>query len=144
VRAAQPVCPYAEQALANPRSEDAHRGRAKPRARRDAAAAKSSAARVSLTTTTLRSYSGLASNQNDEIVTLNANRRVVARVGEFEGIRRDGSPEGLLFPASIVILGDDKFVTNAALPLTPAVGDEPEEDVARWTISRIKLPHLDK
>ena len=86
----------------------------------------------------------VAANQNDEIVALNASGRVVARVGEFEGIRRDGSPEGLLFPASIVILGDDMFVTNAALPLTPAVGDEPEEEVTRWTISRIKLPHLDK
>ena len=86
----------------------------------------------------------VAANQNDEIVALNATGRVVARVGEFEGIRRDGSPDGLLCPASLVILGDDMFVTNLALPLTPAVGDEPEEEVTRWTVSRIKLPHLDK
>ena len=86
----------------------------------------------------------VAANQNDEIVALNTNGRVVARVGEFEGLRRDGSPDGLLFPASILILGDEMFVTNAALPLTPAVGDEPEEDVTRWTVSRIRLPHLDK
>jgi sugar lactone lactonase YvrE len=82
----------------------------------------------------------VAANQNDEIVALNANARVVARVGQFEGINRDGTPEGLLFPASVLILGDDMFVTNLALALTPVVGDEPEEDVKRWTIVRMKLP----
>ena len=82
----------------------------------------------------------VAANQGDEIVGLNGNGRVVARLGEFKGIRQDGSPDGLLFPASMVIVGDDMFVTNLALPLTPAPGDEPEEDVKRWTISRIRLP----
>ena len=82
----------------------------------------------------------VAANQNDEIVALNANARVVARVGQFEGINRDGTPEGLLFPASVLIVGDDMFVTNLALALTPVVGDEPEEDVRRWTIVRMKLP----
>ena len=47
----------------------------------------------------------------------------------------------MLFPASMVIVGDDMFVTNLALPLTDDIkGDEPEEDVTRWTISRIRLP----
>jgi len=32
------------------------------------------------------------------------------------------------------------YVTNLSLPLTAAVGDEPEEDVTRWTIARMKLP----
>jgi len=82
----------------------------------------------------------VAANQSDEILGLNRNGRVVARLGEFKGIRQDGSPDGLLFPASMVIVGDDMFVTNLALPLTPAIGDEPEEDVKRWTISRIRLP----
>ena len=82
----------------------------------------------------------VAANQNDEVVALNTNGRVVARLGDFEGIRRDGSPNGLLFPASIVILGDEMFVTNAALPLTAAAADEPEQDVRRWTVSRMKVP----
>jgi DNA-binding beta-propeller fold protein YncE len=86
----------------------------------------------------------VAANQNDEVVALNANGRVIERVGSFEGINRDGTPQGLLFPASMVILDDDMFVTNLALPLTSAVGDEPEEDVTRWTIARIKLPKPDK
>jgi DNA-binding beta-propeller fold protein YncE len=83
----------------------------------------------------------VSANQADEVVALNASGRVVARIGEFEGIRRDGSPKGLLFPASLVIVDDEIFVTNLALPLTAAVGDEPEEDVTRYTISRMKVPH---
>jgi DNA-binding beta-propeller fold protein YncE len=83
----------------------------------------------------------VAANQNDEVVALNANGRVIARLGAFEGIRHDGSPKGLLFPASVVIVGDEIFVTNLALPLNGVAGDEPEEDVTRWTVSRIRLPH---
>jgi sugar lactone lactonase YvrE len=81
-----------------------------------------------------------AANQNDEVVALNENGRVVARLGRFGGIGKDGAPRGLLFPASLVFLGDEMFVTNTALPLTAAVGDEPEEDVTRFTISRIRVP----
>jgi hypothetical protein len=34
-------------------------------------------------------------------------------------------------------------VTNLALPLTMTVGDEPEEDVTKYTVSRIDIPkHL--
>lgn len=83
----------------------------------------------------------VAANQADEAVALNANGRIIARLGEFQGIRNDGAPNGLLFPASPVIVGDEMFVTNLALPLTPAAGDEPEEDVTRYTVSRIKLPN---
>jgi len=31
------------------------------------------------------------------------------------------------------------YVTNLALPLTATVGDEPEEDVVRWNIVRIRV-----
>jgi DNA-binding beta-propeller fold protein YncE len=82
----------------------------------------------------------VCTNQADEVVALNANGRPVAKLGEFRGINRDGTPDGLLFPASPVIVGDEIFVTNLAIALTPAVGDEPEEDVKHWTISRMKLP----
>jgi sugar lactone lactonase YvrE len=82
----------------------------------------------------------VAANQADEVVALNANGRVVAKLGEFRGIKSNGTPDGLLFPASPVIVGDEIFVTNLAIALTGAAGDEPEEDVTRWTISRMKLP----
>ena len=83
----------------------------------------------------------VAANQADEVVALNDRGRVVARLGEFQGINRDGTPNGLLFPASLAIVGDHLFVTNLSLPLTDAQGDEPEEDVTRYTVSRIKLPN---
>lgn len=84
----------------------------------------------------------VAANQADEIVLLNDAGRVVAKLGDFAGIKRDGSPRGLLFPASVAILRGFAYVTNLALPLTPVVGDEPEEDVTVYTISRIRLRNL--
>jgi DNA-binding beta-propeller fold protein YncE len=82
----------------------------------------------------------VATNQADQLVALNANGRPVLKVGDFEGINRDGTPRGFLFPASMVIQGGFMYVTNLALPLTPAVGDEPEEDVTRWNIVRFRMP----
>jgi len=82
----------------------------------------------------------VAANQADEVVALNANGRIVAKLGEFRGIKRNGTPDGLLFPASPVIVGDEIFVTNLAITLGSAA-DEPEANVTRWTISRMKLPH---
>lgn len=81
----------------------------------------------------------VAANQADEVVALNENGRVVDRRGSFKGIGPDGAARGLLFPASIVLSRGSIFVTNAALALTPAVGDEPEEDVTTFTVSRIPL-----
>ena len=83
----------------------------------------------------------VCANQNDEIVGLNANGRVIARLGQFSGIGNDGAPIGLLFPASIVIVGNEMFVTNLALALDAVAGNDAEEDVARWTVSRIQLPN---
>jgi len=80
-----------------------------------------------------------ASNQGDQIVALSESGRVIAKLGEFQGINRDGTPKGLLFPASPVIVGDWMYVTNLALPLV-GDGSEWESDVTRWTIARIKLP----
>jgi len=91
----------------------------------------------------IASYKGMivaAANQGDVVVILNENGRIIAKLGDFLGIRKDGSPRGLLFPASIVIVDDKMFVTNLALPLTMTEGDEPEEDVKLYTISRIDIP----
>ncbi len=82
----------------------------------------------------------VAENQGDHVTALNSSGRVIAKVGAFEGIGRDGAPRGLLFPASMVIYGPHMYVTNLALPLTPQVGDEPEEDVTRWNVARFNNP----
>lgn len=84
----------------------------------------------------------VAANQADEVVALNSRGRIVERVGSFQGVGRDGAAKGLLFPASIVISRGDIYVTNLALPLTAdRIGDEPEEDVGTYTVSRFRLPH---
>lgn len=85
----------------------------------------------------------VAANQGDEIVALNSKGRVVERLGSFQGVGKDGAAKGLLFPASIVISRGSIYVTNLALALTAAVGDEPEEDVSTYTVSRIRLDHGD-
>ncbi len=83
----------------------------------------------------------VAANQGDEIVALDTTTgRVIMRAGQFDGIRSNGAPRGLLFPASMVISDGWMYVTNLALPLTSAVGDEPEEDVTRWSVARFRVP----
>jgi sugar lactone lactonase YvrE len=81
----------------------------------------------------------VAANQADELVALNAKGRIVERRGGFGGIGEDGAPKGLLFPASIVLSGGSIYVTNLALALTAPLGDEPEEDVTTFTVSRVPL-----
>jgi DNA-binding beta-propeller fold protein YncE len=83
----------------------------------------------------------VAANQADEIVILNDSGRVIAKLGDFLGIQSDGSPRGLLFPASVAIVDDTILVTNLALILNMSAGDEPEEDVTKYTVSRINIPN---
>ena len=81
----------------------------------------------------------VAANQADQLVALDSDGEVVARVGSFDGVLPGGAVKGLLFPASVVVSRGSLFVTNLALPLTPPSGDEPEERVTTYTVSRIPL-----
>jgi sugar lactone lactonase YvrE len=81
----------------------------------------------------------VAANQADQIIGLNSQGRVIAKLGDHRGISKKGAAKGLLFPASLVLNNGKLFVTNLALPQTPASGDEPEEDVTKFTVSKIKL-----
>lgn len=82
----------------------------------------------------------VAANQADQVIALNEGGRVLAKLGDFLGFE-DGKVVGLLFPASLVIVGDDILVTNLAFPLGSAP-DEPEGDAAltTYTISTIEIP----
>lgn len=82
----------------------------------------------------------VAANQADQVMGLDAKGMVVIKAGEYLGVR-DGTPVGLLFPASLVPLDGWMYVTNLALPLNNVPGDEPEELVRHWTISRFRIPH---
>ena len=91
----------------------------------------------------------VAANQADEIVVVNPSGRVIAKLGDFNGIDRKGSPLGFLFPASLVRVGHFIYVTNLALDLRlfglpQAVDSQWAAEVKSHTISRIpaRIPSL--
>ena len=95
----------------------------------------------------------VAANQSDEIVVLDpTDGRVIAKLGDFGGIGPDGAPNGLLFPASLVLQGNFLFVTNLSLDLGAALSDPSKRTVdSPWaaqvtthTISKInaQLPPI--
>lgn len=73
----------------------------------------------------------VAANQADEIVVIDPTGRVIAKVGDFGGIDRQGSPVGLLFPASLARSRDTILVTNLALDLRLFGLPQPVD--AQWT-----------
>jgi DNA-binding beta-propeller fold protein YncE len=81
----------------------------------------------------------VAANQADEVVALDGRGRIAIRAGTFFGVDANGVPRGLLFPASMAVADGWMYVANLALALTPSPDDEPEDDVRRWTISRIAV-----
>jgi DNA-binding beta-propeller fold protein YncE len=86
----------------------------------------------------------VAANQADQVVAIDPDSgRVLAEIGEFLGIRSDGSARGLIFPASLAEAANGKIlVTNLAAPLTGGA-DEPEGDITKYTVSRINIPEFD-
>lgn len=86
----------------------------------------------------------VAANQADEIVVLDPTGRVIAKLGDFDGLTRDGAPIGLLFPASTVQSGQFVYVANLALDLRGfGLAQTPDSqwaaEVKRFTIARIKF-----
>lgn len=82
----------------------------------------------------------VSSNQADQVVAVDESGRVRVRAGAFLGFDPNGAPLGLLFPASSIPHRDWMVVTNLSLPITPAKGDEWEEETTRWTLARFPLP----
>jgi sugar lactone lactonase YvrE len=90
-------------------------------------------------------------NQEDEIVVIDPSGKVIAKLGDFGGIRDDGTPRGLLFPASPAFSRDGKYLytSNFALYL-PYAGAEPAIDsgwtleVKHFTVARLRaeIPSL--
>jgi sugar lactone lactonase YvrE len=90
----------------------------------------------------------LAANQADEIVVLNPSGRVIAKLGDFDGLDRHGTPRGLLFPASLVRHGHHIYITNLSLDLRlfgfPTGDAQWAAEVKHHTISRIpaRIPRV--
>lgn len=84
----------------------------------------------------------VCANQADEIVVTDPSGKAIAKLGDFDGVR-NGSPVGLLFPASLARHGDWIYITNLSLDLRPVVGQQSVDSqwaaqVTRHTISRIR------
>jgi sugar lactone lactonase YvrE len=76
----------------------------------------------------------VAANQEDEMVVVDPTGKVIAKLGDFQGISGNGTVKGLLFPASPAFSRDGRYllVTNLALYL-PYAGADPAVDSA-WTL----------
>src|SRR5204862_3316059 len=93
----------------------------------------------------------IACNQSNEILVLEPTHgQVIAKLGDFGGIDRNGAPIGFLWSNSLVFHGDDVLVTNlsldvGALSSTLRTVDGPwAAQVKLHTISKIKehLPSI--
>lgn len=94
----------------------------------------------------------VAANQSDEIVVVDKTGKVIAKLGDFEGLVDNGTPKGLLFPASPDFSRDGStlFVTNLALDLRVGTGNPANiavdsawaAQVKHWTVSKIDT-HFD-
>ena len=91
----------------------------------------------------------VAANQADEIVVIDKTGKVIAKLGDFDGIDKHGAPIGLLFPASPVRFGEWLYVTNLSLDLRQVGGPQTVDSqwtdkVTSHTIARIRarVPHV--
>jgi sugar lactone lactonase YvrE len=57
----------------------------------------------------------VVANQSDEIVVFDKTGKVVAKLGDFDGLDDRGAPRGLLFPAGMEKIGDTLYVLNLAV-----------------------------
>ena len=70
----------------------------------------------------------IACNQSNEILVLEPTHgQVIAKLGDFGGIDRNGAPIGFLWSNSLVFHGDDVLVTNLSLDVGTALSQLGEE-----------------
>ena len=96
----------------------------------------------------------VAANQADEIVVVDPTGKAIAKLGDFNGLTKDGVARGLLFPASPVFSRDKQvlYVTNLALDirlfgLAQSVDSQWTAQVKRYSVSKLKAripPAFDK
>jgi sugar lactone lactonase YvrE len=96
----------------------------------------------------------IACNQSNEILVLEPTQgRVIAKLGDFGGIDKDGAPIGFLWSNSLVFHGDDVLVTNLSLNMANhtsanlrTINGPWADEVKLHTVSKIKkrIPGLSK
>jgi sugar lactone lactonase YvrE len=75
-------------------------------------------------------------NQGDEVVVVDPTGKVIAKKGDFDGIDKNGTIKGLLFPASNTFSPDGQYmyITNLALYLPYAGQTLPIAVDSGWTL----------
>jgi sugar lactone lactonase YvrE len=63
----------------------------------------------------------ICANQEDEIVVVDKTGKVIAKLGDFEGIDPKGIARGLLFPASLAFSQDGKWSMPVSIFPTPII-----------------------
>jgi DNA-binding beta-propeller fold protein YncE len=96
----------------------------------------------------------IACNQSNEVMVIEPQQgRVIAKLGDFGGIDRDGAPIGFLWSNSLVFLGDDVLVTNLSLDVGSVTSGNLRTIDGPWaaavklhTVSKIKkrIPSVPK
>lgn len=84
----------------------------------------------------------VVANQSDEVVVLDKTGKVIAKLGDFDGLDRHGAANGLLFPASIAASGEFVYLTNLVLDTRlfgfSTVDTQWAAQVTSFTVSRIR------
>jgi sugar lactone lactonase YvrE len=84
-------------------------------------------------------------NQADEIVVVDPTGRVVAKLGDFEGLDAQSAPKGLLFPGALYPHGKYVYVANLAFDMrrlgaVQTVDGQWSAATTTYTIVRIPIP----
>jgi hypothetical protein len=94
----------------------------------------------------------ICANQEDDIIVLDKTGKVIAKLGDFDGIDQHGVAQGFLFPASPAFSPDGKtlYVSNLTLYLPYAGADAAVDspwtlEAKHYTVSKIRavIPPLD-
>jgi DNA-binding beta-propeller fold protein YncE len=88
----------------------------------------------------------IACNQSNEIMVLEPDQgRVIAKLGDFGGIDKDGAPIGFLWSNSLVFHGEDVLVTNLSANIAAITSQSSRTVDGPWadqvklhTVSKIK------
>jgi SMP-30/gluconolaconase/LRE-like protein len=86
----------------------------------------------------------IACNQSNEIMVLEPKQgKVIAKLGDFGGIDKDGAPIGFLWSNSLVFRGEDVLVTNLSANIA-ALGSQSMRTVDGPWADQVKLHTVSK
>jgi sugar lactone lactonase YvrE len=86
-----------------------------------------------------------AANQNNEVVVIDPSGRVIAKIGDFDGLDERGAVRGLLFPGALYRVGDYVYVANLAFDMrrlnaVQTIDAKWCEETKIYSIARVPVP----